>query len=345
MQNQKIGVLLVNLGTPQSPEKKDVARYLKEFLMDGRVIDIPWFFRFLLIYLIIVPFRSKKSSNAYKSVWLQKGSPLLVYSENCTEKVKSFLGEEKYVVELCMRYQTPSVANAVQNCLKQNVSQFIVLPLFPQYSSAASGSALEKVYKEISSHWNVLPVTTVKPFYNHPAFIQCFVNRIKKSFDDISPDHILFSYHGLPERHILKSQCGEKNVCFSTPNCCDQIQNDNAHCYRAQCIATTSAIASQMNLEQNSYSNSFQSRLGRTKWIEPYTDEVLPQLAKKGIKKLLIVCPAFVADCLETLEEIEIRAKEEWLACGGKELCLVPSLNAEPDWVESLAQIIKEHSV
>jgi ferrochelatase len=325
MTKNKIGVLLVNLGTPDSFQKKDVRQYLKEFLSDKRVIDIPFIFRMLLLYLFILPFRPKKSAEAYKKIWFKEGSPLSVYGKQLTQKVQVNLGE-KYIVELAMRYQNPSLKNAIQNLMKQNVSQITVFPLFPQYASAASGSALEKFYEEIKIYWNVVPSTVIPAFYIHPLFINCFANRILEAFNNFKADYTLFSYHGLPERHIIKSG-GDENFC-----------------YQKQCFATTNAIASQLNLKENEYSNSFQSRLGRTKWIEPYTDVVLPELAKKGVKKLAVVCPAFVADCLETLEEIAIRAREQWLEVGGEDLVLVPSLNAQDDWANAVAQIVKEYT-
>ena len=325
MKKNKIGVLLINLGTPNSYEKKDVRKYLQEFLMDKRVIDIPWLWRVLLLYLIILPFRTKNSAKAYKKVWFKGGSPLFVYSQNLAHKVQACLGED-YSVELAMRYQNPSIHNAIKNLMSQKVSHIIVFPLFPQYASAASGSALEKVYDELKNYWNVVPTTIIPSFYKNELFINCFVNRIKETLTNFKADYVLFSYHGLPERHILKSG-GDENFCYKT------------HCFQ-----TTNAIVKKLDLKNNMVENSFQSRLGRTKWIEPYTDLVLPELAKNGVKKLAVVCPAFVADCLETLEEIAIRAKEQWKLLGGEELVLVPSLNAQDDWVNSVSEIIKEHT-
>lgn len=340
MNKNKIGVLLINLGTPDSPQKKDVRKYLREFLIDKRVIDIPFLFRLMLLYLIILPFRTRKSAAAYKKIWLKQGSPLLVHSENLTKKVQSELGEN-YNVQLAMRYQNPSIKNAIKNLMDENVSRLIVFPLFPQYTSAANGSALEKVYEELAKYWNVVPISTVPPFYDHELFIQCFVNRIQETFKSFSADYILFSYHGLPERHILKSACPFANACLQKENCCQF--NDDLYCYKSHCYKTTEAIVKKMNLDKNMVGTSFQSRLGRTKWIEPYTDLVLPKLSKKGVKKLAIACPAFVADCLETLEEIEMRAREQWKLLGGEELKLVPSLNAEADWASAVVQIVKEN--
>ncbi len=342
MNKNKIGVMLINLGTPNSYKKKDVRIYLKEFLADKRVIDIPWFFRLLLLYCIILPFRTKKSAKAYQSVWFKEGSPLFVYSRQLADKVQTYLGND-YAVELAMRYQNPSIPNALINLQNKNVDKIIIFPLFPQYSSAANGSALEKVYSEISTQWNVVPISTVQPFYQHELFIKSFANRIKETLDLFKADYVLFSYHGLPERHILKSECGAKNYCLKRSDCCMQQTAENLYCYRAQCFATTKALVEKLYLKEGIYSNSFQSRLGRTKWIEPYTDLVLPELAQKGFKRLAIACPAFVADCLETLEEIAIRAKEQWVSLGGEDLILVPSLNASEDWVEAVSTIIKQH--
>lgn len=341
MTQKKIGVLLVNLGTPDSYAKKDVRKYLREFLSDGRVIDIPKIFRMLLLYLIILPFRTRKSAHAYKTIWTKNGSPLLVYSKHLADKVQNILGEG-YAVELAMRYQNPSVGSALQKLKKQNIEQLVVLPLFPQYASAATGSALEKVYEELKSDWNVLPLKTIPAFYKHEAFVSCFARRVEETLHNFSADYVLFSYHGLPERHILKSECAGKSHCLKANDCCQRESLDQSFCYRAQCFATTQAIARQLNLDEKKFSNSFQSRLGRTKWIEPYTDEVLPELAKKGIRNIAIACPAFVADCLETLEEIALRAAEQWKECGGENLKLIPSLNAGDDWAHAVAKMVQE---
>ncbi len=338
---KKIGVLLINLGTPNSYQKKDVRTYLRQFLWDKRVIDIPWLFRILLLYCIILPFRTKKSAKAYRSIWMRKGSPLAVYHQALARHVQQAL-PSNYVVQGAMRYQSPSIEKSLAALMDQGVNHLVVFPLFPQCSSAASGSALEEVYSKISAQWNVLPVTTVPSFYAHPVFIESFERRIQNGLSSFNADYVLFSYHGLPERHIFKSENGQNKTCLISKECCHTITKHNEFCYRAHCFATTRALAEKLNFPPDFYSSSFQSRLGRTKWIEPYTDLVLPQLAQQGFKRLLIVCPSFVADCLETLEEIAIRAKSDWLALGGEDLQLVPSLNAEPDWVQGVVHLIKE---
>jgi ferrochelatase len=217
-----------------------------------------------------------------------------------------------------------------------------VLPLFPQYSSAANGSALERVQQVLNQQWNVPPVETVGAFYDDPGFIEAFTQVAHHHLPPFRPDFVLFSYHGLPERHVLKSDASGRH-CLQTRTCCDAIVEANRYCYRAHCFATTRALVKNLGLGPDRHSVSFQSRLGRTPWVKPYTDQVLPELARAGKKRLAVLCPAFVADCLETVEEIGIRAREQWRALGGEELLLVPSLNAEPAWVETVARLVRKH--
>ena len=341
--NNKVGVLLVNVGTPDSPETPDVRRYLKEFLSDPRVIDIPALARFLLLRLIILPFRSSKSSHAYKTVWLPEGSPLMYHSSNLAKNVSQLLGEN-YLVEFCMRYQNPSLEKAIHKLVENGAHKIIVFPLFPQYSSAATGTVFEKVGKIANSMWNVPQLIYMPPFYNNPGFIESFSIIYKEIMREFKPDFTLFSYHGLPERHILKSDLSDGRHCLQKESCCNEICNENFYCYRAQCYDTTRSIANKMQLKKDTFVTSFQSRLGRSPWIKPYTDLVLPDIAKKGFKRIAVMCPAFVADCLETLEEIQIRAKEQWLSLGGEDLKLVPSLNSHPYWSEVVANMIKQAS-
>jgi protoporphyrin/coproporphyrin ferrochelatase len=335
------GVLLLNLGTPDSPRVSDVRRYLREFLSDPRVIDIPPLARKLLLETVILPFRPARSAKAYKLVWTGDGSPLLFHSQRLTEGVRRALGPE-YVVELGMRYGSPSIPSALAKLVAAQPSRIVVLPLFPQYSSAATGSAVERVYEVLGQSWNVPPATTLGAFYDDPGFISAFTMVAKKQLDTFRPDFVLFSYHGLPERHVRKSDASG-NHCLKRADCCDAMVPENRYCYRAQCFATTRALAFTLGLGANNHSVSFQSRLGRTPWLHPYTDLVLPELAAAGRKRLAVMCPAFVADCLETLEEIGIRAKEQWRSLGGEDLLLVPSLNAEPAWVDTVARMIRSH--
>jgi ferrochelatase len=335
------GVLLINLGTPDSPDTGDVRRYLREFLSDPRVIDINPVGRSLLLNLVILPVRPAKSGAAYRSIWTPEGSPLLVHSQNLTEKVRAALGAQ-YVVELGMRYGNPSIPAALNKLLAVQPAKLVVLPLFPQYSSAANGSALERVQQVLNQQWNVPPVETVGAFYDDPGFIEAFTQVAHHHLPPFRPDFVLFSYHGLPERHVLKSDASGRH-CLQTPTCCDAIVEANRYCYRAHCFATTRALVTNLGRGPDRHSVSVQSRLGRTPWVKPYPAPELPERARAGKKRLAVLCPAFVADCLETVEEIGIRAREQWRALGGEELLLVPSLNAEPAWVETVARLVRKH--
>ncbi len=341
------GVLLINLGTPDAPTPQAVRRYLREFLMDPEVIDIPWLARFLLVQGIIAPFRAPKSAHAYQQIWQTAGSPLLVHSLNLAQALQKKM-EATHRVVLGMRYQKPSIFQALQELKNNNVDELIVVPLYPQYALSSTESSILKLKKELLKlKWNV-PVKMIRDFYAETGFINAWVAQIKKKIEIVGAglprpqietvDHILFSYHGLPERHLTKLKNGG-DYCFSHNNCCEQMSEKNRDCYRAQCFATTQAITKILNLTSEKYSISFQSRLGRTPWIKPYTDLVIPALAQKGIKKLAILCPSFVADCLETLEEINIRARDLFLQSGGEEFTFIPCLNNNPEWVDALYSI------
>ncbi|MES1206301.1 MAG: ferrochelatase [Pseudomonadota bacterium] len=332
-------VLLINLGTPDSPGVSDVRRYLDEFLSDPRVIDIQPVARWMLLNLIILRFRPAKSARAYQQIWGNNGSPLLFHSRRLTDGVRQALGPG-FVVELAMRYGSPSIPEALTKLQATNPTKLIVVPLFPQYSSAASGSALERVYEILRKTWNVPAISTVEPFYDQPDFISAFAEVAKSHLDAFRPDFVLFSYHGLPERHVRKSDPTGTH-CLASASCCDAITEANRFCYRAHCFATTRALTTRLDLPAERHSVAFQSRLGRTPWIHPYTDEVLPELAKAGKRRLAIMCPSFVADCLETVEEIGIRAREQWRTLGGEEMLLVPSLNAEPAWIRSVTRMVR----
>ncbi|MEZ5009856.1 MAG: ferrochelatase [Chitinophagales bacterium] len=336
---KKKGVLLINLGTPDSPKPSDVKKYLLEFLMDDRVIDFGWLKRTLLVKGIIVPFRYKNSAKIYKEIWDEKtGSPLLFHSENLTDKVKASLSDE-YVVELAMRYQTPSIKSGLEKLRSANVDEIIILPLFPQYASSSTGTAFQKVM-DITKTWNTLPtIKWIGSFYDHPKFIQAFVNNIQ-SYQPETYDHVVFSYHGLPERHMKKTDLTGKHCLAENYSCCNTICDANKLCYRAQCKASTDLMVDQLGLNKDQYSMSFQSRLGRDPWIQPFTDHVLKDLAKQGKKKILVVCPAFVADCLETLYEISVEYQEEFQEAGGEKVQLVESLNSNDDWVEAVVDMV-----
>jgi ferrochelatase len=334
----KTAVLLINLGTPDNPSTPAVRRYLTEFLNDRRVIDISSPGRFFLVNFLIVPFRSSRSAKLYKHIWSEKGSPLLYHSVELKNKLQSKLGND-HVVELAMRYQSPTIKNALENLRRQKPKKLVVIPLYPQYASSSTGSTLEKVFDEIKG-WEVIPEMRITSnFFDDEDVTSCYAEAGSK-FDVSSYDHILFSYHGLPERQIKKASghYGD-NSCFMD-TCCEVSTEKNQYCYRANCFRTTQLIAKKLNLPKEKYTICFQSRLGRSEWIKPYTDQVLKQRAQLGDKKLLVFAPAFVADCLETIHEIGTEYHEAFRSYGGEKVDLVPSLNSNDSWVEALAKMV-----
>jgi ferrochelatase len=334
----KTGVLLINLGTPDSPSTKDVRKYLSEFLNDPRVIDISPLARMLLVNMIIVPFRAPKSARLYKEIWSEKGSPLLFHGLEVQKKLQAALGTD-YVVEFGMRYQSPSVSDALTRLERLSLKKLIVLPLYPQYASSSTGSTLEHVYKQLS-RWEVIPeVQSVSSFYGNTDFIATHLD-IGSKYDIDGYDHVIFSFHGLPERQIKKADC--TGTCLSSATCCDAINVHNHQCYRASCFATARSIAKGLNIPFGKYTVSFQSRLGRDPWIKPYSDKVIEEKAKAGIKKILVFSPAFVADCLETLYEIGIEYQEIFHKHGGEKIQLVESLNSHPLWIDTLKKIVQD---
>ncbi|MBP6385233.1 MAG: ferrochelatase [Pseudarcicella sp.] len=334
----KTGVLLVNLGTPDSPSTKDVRTYLREFLMDGRVIDIPYPLRWALINLIIVPFRGPKSAKIYKELWTERGSPLKFYGQDVEKMLQEKLDNSIYDVKLAMRYQNPSIDIALEDFQKKGYKKIIIVPFFPQYASASTGSVYEKCMK-IISQWQVIPeVSFVNTYYNHPKFIEHFSTAARKYMAEHEFDYFLFSYHGLPERQIKKGDCTGKTCQFAT--CCNNITSDNQYCYRAQCHETTRLLVNSLQLKEGTYSTSFQSRLGKDPWIKPYTDEVIKELTQQNKKKVLVFSPSFVADCLETTIEIGEEYKEIFEENGGEHWQLVESLNNSNLWVELLEDLI-----
>ncbi len=330
-----VGVLLVNLGTPDSPSVKDVRKYLTEFLNDPRVIDIPAIARFFLVNFIIVPFRASRSAKIYRELWTDKGSPILIYGKSVREKLQSELGKE-FEVELAMRYQNPGMDEVLSRMEKRNYKRIIIIPLFPQYASATTGSIIEKAMKIISK-WNVMPeVKIISQFYDNELFLNTIAARAEKyNFNEY--DHILFSYHGLPLRQLDKVY-GDGTLC-EEHNCENEINNDNSHCYKATCYATTRLLASKLNIPTEKYTVCFQSRLDKN-WLEPFADKVVTEHAKKGAKKLLVFSPSFVADCLETTVEIGIEYQRLFEQHGGEKIQLVESLNDHPMWIEALKQMV-----
>ncbi len=331
----RTGVLLVNLGTPDSPKRGDVARYLTQFLLDPRVIDIPAWKRQLLVRAAIVPFRSRTSGRTYQEIWTDKGSPLLVHSLAMRDALQKRLGEA-YVVKLGMRYQNPPLADALEELRQAKVERIVVLPLFPQYASASTGSAHQLVMDLVSRDPIVPAINFINSYPTEPQMIAAFAERAREHrLGDF--DHFLFSFHGLPERQIRA--CDESNRCLTSSDCCATRNADNAYCYRAQCTATAHAISTALSLPRESWSMSFQSRLGKDPWIQPFTPDVLKALAGKGMKRVLVFCPSFVCDCLETTYEIGIEAQHDFAKWGGEKVQLVAGLGDHPLWIEALATL------
>jgi ferrochelatase len=336
------GLLLINLGTPDEPTTGPVRRYLRQFLSDPRVVDINPVGRWLLLNLIILPTRPAKSAHAYRTIWDPKrGSPLLYHSRDLTAAVAQRLGDG-WRVELAMRYGNPSIESGLAALRAAGCDRIVALPLFPQYASSSTGSAVEELLRHAGAAWNVPWLEIVPPFWDEPGFLDAFAEVGRAPIAELSADHVLFSFHGLPERQIRKSDDTGAH-CLASPSCCDRMVDANRNCYRAQSYATARGIAERLGLAADRYSVSFQSRLGRTPWIKPYTDVVLDELAARGVKRLAVYSPAFVADCLETLEELRIRAREQFLAAGGEELVLIPSLNATPPWADTVAALARRH--
>jgi len=339
MDELRTGVLLINLGSPEAPTPGAVRRFLREFLGDPRVLDMPAPARWLLLNAVILPLRPRRSARAYRKIWLPQGAPLLVHGQALREAVAAALGSP-YVVELAMRYGAPSIRSALQRLCALDVARILILPLFPQYSAATTGSALERVEAEIDRRPEIPPIEVLPAFYEEPRFIAAWTELARPELESFRPDFVLFSYHGLPERQV-KAADPTGSRCLADAGCCDAIEEANRDCYRAQCFATTRALVADLGLAPTHHTTAFQSRLGRTPWIGPHTDLLLPELAAAGHRRLAVLCPAFVADCLETLEEIGIRARQRWLELGGEEFRLVPSLNASPAWVEAVAQRVR----
>ena len=336
---KKTGVLLLQLGTPNSPSTSDVRKYLKEFLNDPRVIDLPWLARTLLVNGIIIPFRAPKSAKIYKKLWEHGNgtSPLLEYTEKVKNLLQNSLNTNNITVEMAMRYQNPSMEVVLDKMHKANYDQIIIIPLFPQYASASTGSAVEKAMDIIRKWWVIPEIKIVSQFYNSKGYIDSIVERAK-AFELSAYDHILFSYHGLPERHVDKVY--NDGLCEDQP-CESEINQENKLCYKATCYATTRLIANELNILEKDYTVCFQSRLDK-KWLHPFSDKIVEEQAKKGAKKLLVFSPAFVADCLETIIEIGDEYQEIFEEFGGEKVQLVPSSNDHPKFIQCLEELVKE---
>lgn len=330
------GVLLVNLGSPDSPSVHDVRKYLREFLMDGKVLDAPWPVRFCVVNFAILPTRPKESAHAYRKIWTPAGSPLIVISRNLRDKLQERVSVP---VELAMRYQHPTILSALRKLAERRVSELLVIPLFPHYAMSSYESAAERV-QTLAARW--APQMTVRlqpPYYDAPEYIEALAASAQNALET-GYDHLLFSFHGIPERHLFRSDKTGCH-CFKVDNCCAVPSPAHATCYRAQCFKTVAAFVTKAGVAPEKYSVAFQSRLGRDPWLRPYADQEIEKFPARGIKKLLVICPAFVSDCLETIEEIGIRGRETFLQAGGQEFGLIPCLNEHPQWLLALEKLVE----
>jgi ferrochelatase len=329
------GVLLVNLGSPDSPSVPDVRRYLNEFLMDGRVIDVAWPLRRFIVGMILIN-RPKESAHAYEKIWTAEGSPLVVTSKRVHAELQKRISVP---VELAMRYQNPSIESAVQKLADKGVKELLLIPLFPHYAMSSYETVVVRVQEVAAKIAPQMRIEVQPPFYDAPDYITAFVasaaDYLKQDYD-----HLLFSFHGIPERHIKKSDTTGCH-CLSVPNCCEVASPAHATCYRAQCFKTAAEFVKRAGIPAGKLSISFQSRLGKDPWLKPYTDYELPRLAQEGKKKMLVICPAFVSDCLETIEEIGMRGWEEFVRGSGKEFTRIPCMNEHPAWIVALENMVK----
>jgi ferrochelatase len=327
-------VLLVNLGSPDSPSVPDVRRYLNEFLMDGRVIDVAWPLRRFIVGMILIN-RPKESAHAYQSVWTPEGSPLIAISRRVQTLLQQRVGVP---VELAMRYQNPSVPDVIRKLAGQGVTELFLLPLFPHYAMSSYETAVVWVHENVRKHAPRMKLTVQPPYFDSPDYIGALAavsaDALKSEFD-----HLLISFHGVPERQIRKTD-PTKQHCLTVPNCCDAASPAHAFCYRAQCFRTARLLASQLAVPPEKWSVSFQSRLGKDPWLQPFTDHELERLGQSGVKRLVILSPAFVSDCLETIEELGIRGKQTFLSAGGESFRLIPCLNEHPLWISALEKMV-----
>lgn len=332
------GVLLMNLGSPDSPTVPDVRCYLREFLMDPRVLDAPWPIRFFVVHGLILPKRPAESAHAYQSIWTQDGSPLV----HTSRQVQSLLQKKLPVpVELCMRYQNPTPSSALQSLHRQGVRRTLLVPLFPHFAMSSFETAVEKVRSDIPTSAPGMSLDVLPPYYQHADYLDALVASAQPYLE--APfDHLLFSFHGIPERHLRKSDPTRQH-CLQSSHCCETPSPAHATCYRHQCFQTVRGFVERTRLSPKQFSISFQSRLGRDPWLKPYTDFELESLAREGIRKLLVICPAFVSDCLETIEEIGMRGRASFRKAGGTDLTLIPCLNTHPRWIDTLVSFTEHH--
>ena len=336
----KRAVLLANLGSPDNPDVSSVRRYLNQFLMDPYVIQLPWLLRRLIVGLFVLPFRPHKSAEAYQSVWTDRGSPLIALSMDLLTALQKAV---EMPIGMSMRYGKPSIESEMLRLAKEpGIEEIFFIPLYPHYAESTVTTSFREAEKVITKHNLDIKLNVISPFFNNPDYINALVSSASEYLhDNESYEHILFSYHGLPELHLTKVDPTNSH-CLKIENCCSTPSPPHATCYRHQVYETTRLFVENTGLNEDKYTVSFQSRLGKAKWLEPSTEETLKELAGKGVKKMLVLCPAFVTDCLETLEEIEIQGAEQFKAAGGESLILVPCLNTHPAWVDTLSGWIQD---
>ena len=335
----KTAVLLVNLGTPDSPSTRDVRSYLRQFLNDPRVVDLPAPLRWALVNLIIVPFRAPKSAKIYQQLWTDQGSPILLHGQRVKSLLQQRLGEG-YTVELAMRYKNPSIPDTLERLRKTNPERILVVPLFPQYASASTGSAMQAVMDVVRDWWVIPDIRLISQYWNHPTLIHAWLER-GRQYDWRDYDHVLFSYHGLPERQVDKVY--DQGLCRDR-DCEHEITDENAYCYKATCYGTTRLLAQGLGIPEEKYTTCFQSRLDK-KWLEPFADKLVEEHARQGAKKLLVFSPSFVADCLETTIEIGHEYQELFEEHGGEKVQLVDSLNDHPAWIDTLEALVRDEDI
>lgn len=334
------GLLIINLGTPDSTSKQDVKKYLSEFLMDERVIDIDYWKRWLLIKGIILNTRPAKSAEAYKKVWTAEGSPLMVHTVNLAKKVQENLGQDIYVT-FGMRYGNPSIGKAIKELKDKGITQLLVLPMYPQHAMSSTETVVEKVKEEVKKQQVEWDMKFVPAFYDEPRYIKNLCDSIEREIDISDYDKVVFSYHGIPERQVIKTDT-TKSHCKIDGSCCNTPSPAHKTCYRHQSFETTKSVVKQLNWDKNKVINTFQSRLGRAEWLKPYNALTLAELPSQGVKKIAVVMPAFTADCLETLEEMRMEGKEIFLGAGGERFDVVTCLNDDDNWAQTISEWTKE---
>jgi ferrochelatase len=331
------GILLVNLGSPDSPAVGDVRKFLREFLMDARVLDAPWPIRFGVVHFLILPFRPRASAEAYAKIWTPEGSPLKVISQKVTEALRARVD---LPVHLAMRYQSPSIDAGLEALLREGADEILLIPLFPHYAMSSYETAVEKVREVLNRKAPGVALAVQPPYFDRPDYIRALAESARAGLDE-GFDHLMISFHGIPERHLKKSDptCGH---CLQAPDCCAGDHPAHRTCYRAQCQKTAEAFVREANVPKDKYSVTFQSRLGRDPWLKPYTDLEIERLGREGVQRLKVICPAFVSDCLETVEEIDIRGRDSFKESGGGDCRLIPCLNDHPSWVQTLMNMVSE---